>query len=62
MHFKERDTFYGGWVGGYTVEDGDDTANMIHDNYTNFVKFGAMSIDQHKRAFLDKDHEEKTGL
>lgn len=59
MSFTERDTRYAGWVGGYTFEDGEDTANMTHDSYTDFIEFDSMSIEQHKQAFFEKDLEEK---
>lgn len=59
MSFKEQNTLYVGWVGGYTLEDGEDTPNMTHDSYTDFIEFNSMSIEQHKQAFLEKDQEEK---
>lgn len=59
MRFKERDTVYAGWVGGYTFEDGEDTANLTNDSYTHFIEFDSMSIEEHKQVFFEKDQDEK---
>ena len=59
MSFKERDTVYAGWVGGFTFEDGEDTAHLTNDSYTRFIELDSMSTEEHKHAFLEKNRVEK---
>lgn len=52
MSFREQDRMYAGWAGGYSLEDGDDTALMWDGTYTDFVDFDSLSIEEHKQQFF----------
>lgn len=52
LSFKESGTDYVGWAGGFSLEDGDDTAHVWEGTYTDFVELDAKSIEQHKDEFL----------
>ncbi|MDR7071497.1 hypothetical protein [Fictibacillus barbaricus] len=57
MSFKESDTEYVGWVGGFSLEDGDDTAHVWEGTYTDFVELKSKSISEHKEEFFSKRAE-----
>lgn len=57
--FREHGCVYAAWVGGYALEDGDDTANLWDGTYTDFVEFDSGSIEEHKQTFFKKRAEEK---
>ncbi|SMQ85157.1 hypothetical protein SAMN05444673_6469 [Bacillus sp. OV166] len=59
LSFLHIGTRYAGWAGGYTLEDGDDTAELWDGSYADFVEFDTVSIEEHKAAFFNKRAEEK---
>ncbi|MEH7374298.1 hypothetical protein [Neobacillus drentensis] len=59
LSFLHIGTRYAGWVGGYALEDGDDTAELWDGSYTDFVELDTVSIEEHKAAFFNKRAEEK---
>ncbi|MCR2822698.1 hypothetical protein [Lederbergia panacisoli] len=59
MTFKEHQTEYVGWVGGYALEEGDDAAHLWDGTYSDFVEFDSASIEKHKRDFFEKRKEEE---
>ncbi|MBS4218245.1 hypothetical protein KHA96_07960 [Bacillus sp. FJAT-49711] len=59
MKFKELQTEYIGWVGGYALEAGDDAANLWDGTYSDFVEFESASIEKHKQDFYEKRKEEE---
>ncbi|MBS4201377.1 hypothetical protein KHA93_17220 [Bacillus sp. FJAT-49732] len=59
MRFKEHQTEYIGWVGGYALEAGDDAANLWDGSYTDFIEFDSASIEKHKQDFFEKREEEQ---
>ncbi|MCJ8007349.1 hypothetical protein ACFFF5_07590 [Lederbergia wuyishanensis] len=59
MKFKEHQTEYVGWVGGYALEEGDDSAHLWDGTYTDFVEFDSASIEKHKQDFFEKRKEEE---
>lgn len=58
MSFRRHDQDYVGWVGGYALEDGDDTALLWDGTYTDFIEFDSATIEEHKEAFFKKREEE----
>ncbi|WP_172369621.1 hypothetical protein [Sporosarcina jiandibaonis] len=58
MSFSEDGTRYVGWVGGFTVKDDDNTADLYNETYTDFIKLDSASIEEHKRDFFVKKEEE----
>ncbi|MBS4196524.1 hypothetical protein [Lederbergia citri] len=59
MKFKEHQTVYVGWVGGYALEAGDDAVNLWDGSYTDFVEFDSASIEKHRQDFFEKREEEQ---
>lgn len=59
MSFRESDTTYVAWVGGYAIEDGDDTAHLWDGTYSDFVELASLSIDEHKKKFFEDREEGK---
>lgn len=59
MSFKEHDRGYVGWVGAYALEDGEDTAVLWNDSYTDYVEFDSAPIEKHKQDFFKERAEEK---
>ncbi|OCA87526.1 hypothetical protein A8F94_06565 [Bacillus sp. FJAT-27225] len=59
MSFEELGRTYVGWVGGFALEDGDDTAHLWDGTYTEFVELDSMLIDEHKQVFFKSREEEK---
>ncbi len=62
LSFKESGTDYAGWAGGFSLEDGDDTAHVWEGTYTDFVELDAKSIEQHKEEFFAKREDTKQQL
>ncbi|MDM5317293.1 hypothetical protein QUF49_14885 [Fictibacillus sp. b24] len=62
LSFKESGTDYVGWAGGFSLEDGDDTAHVWEGTYTDFVELDAKSIEQHKDEFFAKREDTKKQL
>ncbi|WP_223702311.1 hypothetical protein [Sutcliffiella deserti] len=54
MSFKELNTEYVAWVGGFSLEDGDDTAHVWEGTYTDFVESNLKSIEDHKQDFFSR--------
>jgi hypothetical protein len=59
MSFKESELTYVAWVGGYALEDGDDTAQMWDGTYTEFVEYQSFSIEEHKQAYFAKRNDDQ---
>jgi hypothetical protein len=59
MSFKESELTYVAWVGGYALEDGDDTAQLWDGTYTEFVEFQSFPIEEHKQAFFAKRNDDQ---
>lgn len=57
MGFKESGTDYVAWVGGYSLEDGDDTADVWEGTYTDFVERDSKSVEGHKQDFFSRREE-----
>lgn len=57
MSFKESGTDYVAWVGGYSLEDGDDTAHVWEGTFTDFVELDSKSLDGHKQDFFSRREE-----
>lgn len=58
MTFENFGTVYAGWAGGF-IETKENNIEVLNDTYSNFIEFNAMSIEEHKQAFLEKDREYK---
>jgi hypothetical protein len=59
MSFVVTSVSYAGWVGGFALEDGDDTAEMWDGTYTDFVEFHSAPIEEHKQKFFEDREEGK---
>jgi hypothetical protein len=59
MSFKELDSVYIAWVGGYALEDGDDSAQMWDGTYTDFIELDSATIEEHKKKFFSDREEGK---
>ncbi|WNB91108.1 hypothetical protein [Bacillus sp. NEB1478] len=57
MSFKEGNTDYVGWVGGFSLEDGDDTAHIWEGTYTDFVELKSKTLSEHKEDFFSRREE-----
>jgi hypothetical protein len=57
LSFKESGTDYVAWVGGFSLEDGDDTAHVWEGTYTDFVELDSKSLEGHKQDFFSRREE-----
>jgi hypothetical protein len=57
MSFMESNTEYAAWVGGFSLEDGDDTAHVWEGTYTDFVELKSKSISELKEDFFSRREE-----
>ncbi|MFZ3589614.1 hypothetical protein ACOI1C_10090 [Bacillus sp. DJP31] len=53
LSFKESECTYMAWVGGFELEDGDDSVHMWDGTYTEFIEFDSATIEQHKEKFFE---------
>jgi hypothetical protein len=57
MSFSHGDDVLAAWVGGYNVEDEDDSAEMWEGTYTELEPIHDRSPEEHKQLFLKKREE-----
>ncbi|MBM7602874.1 hypothetical protein JOC75_000844 [Metabacillus crassostreae] len=62
VKFIESDISYIGWVGAYSLEDGEDSAYSWEGTYTEFVEFDSLTIEEHKQAFFKNRNDDQKEL
>lgn len=56
LSFKTHDTIYVGWAGGF-IENDEHIIDILNDTDTAITRLDAMSIEEHKQAFLEREQE-----
>jgi hypothetical protein len=57
MSFSHGDDVLAAWVGGYSLEEDDDSANMWEGTHTDLEPLQNRTVEEHKQIFLKKREE-----
>lgn len=59
LSFKALETIYLGWAGGF-IETDEKTIDLLNDTDSDITRLDAMSIEEHKQAFMEREQEVKS--